>query len=112
MFKFLCAAAAVLAFSACTKKSSTDYNLDIKETLRTNLLAEPPSLDWHLSSDTTSAEVTANVMDGLVDFDLNDPNLKLIPALATKWESSKDQKTWIFTLRTDAKWTDGTPFTA
>ena len=106
------AAAALLFSQGCTKKSSGDYNLDIKETIRTNLSAEPPSLDWHKATDTTSSEVIGNVMDGLTQYDLKDPNLKLLPALAEKWTSSKDQKTWTFTLRKDVKWTDGQPFTA
>src|SRR5690606_30695386 len=49
---------------------------------------------------------------GLVTNDFNDPELKILPALATKWESSRDQKKWVFTLRDDVKWTDGVPFTA
>jgi peptide/nickel transport system substrate-binding protein/microcin C transport system substrate-binding protein len=35
-----------------------------------------------------------------------------IPALAEKVESTKDNKEHVFTLRKDAKWTDGTPVTA
>ena len=33
------------------------------------------------------------------------------PSLATKWETP-DPATWIFTLRSDAKWHDGSPVTA
>jgi oligopeptide transport system substrate-binding protein len=98
--------------AGCTKKSSGDYDLNISETIRTNLSAEPPSLDWHVATDTTSSEVTSNLMDGLTQYDLKDPNLKLLPALAEKWTPSKDQKTWTFVLRKDVKWTDGQPFTA
>lgn len=100
-----------MATTACTKKSKGDYNLELSETLRVNLSAEPPSLDFHKATDTTSSEVTRNIMDGLVRYDLNDPKLGLQPALAEKWES-KDQITWTFTLRKDVKWTDGVPFTA
>lgn len=107
----LLAAASLTLATSCTKKSKGDYDLDIAETLRTNLSAEPPSLDWHKMTDTTSSEVVRNIMDGLTRFNLNDPNLAVEPALAEKWES-KDQKTWTFTLRKDVKWTDGVPFTA
>jgi len=34
------------------------------------------------------------------------------PDLAEKWESSKDLKTWTFTLRSGVKWSDGEPVTA
>ncbi len=37
---------------------------------------------------------------------------KLIPALAEKWESSKNGTVWTFYLRKDAKFHDGTPVTA
>lgn len=40
-----------------------------------------------------------------------DKDLKLIPALATKWENPEPTK-WIFHLRHDVKFHDGSPFTA
>jgi peptide/nickel transport system substrate-binding protein len=33
----------------------------------------------------------------------------VIPALAQRWHSSPDGKTWTFTLRPQARFTDGTP---
>lgn len=102
-----------LVFSACTKKqNSTEYGLDIKETLRINLQQEPPSLDWSKATDTTSALVVLNMMDGLVDYNLNDPELAAIPALASEWSSAENAKKWTFTLRKDVKWSDGVDFTA
>lgn len=94
----------------CTKKNKLEYGLDRQETLRINLNSEPPSLDWNKSSDTTSALVTDNIMEGLVDYNFNDPELGLVPALASEWKPSKDLKTWTFVLRKDVKWTDGVPF--
>ncbi len=35
-----------------------------------------------------------------------------VPGLATKWVSSKDGLTWTYTIRDNAKWTDGQPVTA
>ncbi|MCB0412152.1 MAG: peptide ABC transporter substrate-binding protein, partial [Bdellovibrionales bacterium] len=96
--------------SACTKKKNS-YDVDPAETFRTHMLSEPPSLDWSLSTDTTSSEIQTNIMEGLTDIDIWDPLLKLKPALATAWYS-EDSKHWHFTLRKDVKWTDGIPFTA
>ena len=80
----LCVLSLGIATSGCTKKSKGDYNLELSETLRVNLSAEPPSLDFHKATDTTSSEVIRNIMDGLVRYDLNDPKLGLQPALAEK----------------------------
>lgn len=40
-----------------------------------------------------------------------DPDGSLVPALATSWSSNPDATQWTVNLR-QAKWTDGTPFTA
>jgi len=42
---------------------------------------------------------------------VNTANGKVLPLLATSWKQV-DDKTWDFTLRTDVKFHDGTPFTA
>lgn len=98
--------------TACTKKSSLDYGLKVEETLRINLSQEPPSLDWSKSTDTTSSLVQVNIMEGLTEYDLNDPEWGLKAALAESWTSSNNSKTWTFNLRKDVKWTDGKPFEA
>lgn len=35
-----------------------------------------------------------------------------VPGLATKWTTSSDKLTWTYTIRKDAKWSDGKPVTA
>ena len=62
--------------------------------------------------DTTSSTVTNNLMEGLTDYNINDPELALAPALATEWKPSDNAKVWTFTLRKGVKWTDGVEFTA
>lgn len=42
---------------------------------------------------------------------LNERN-EIVPAVAERWEISKDQKTYLFFLRPDSKWQDKTPVTA
>ncbi len=111
-----------ISLFSCTKKTPGGIEVEIpglgktslspKETLRVNLETEPPTLDWNKSTDTTSSQVLVNVMEGLVEYDIYDPKMNLVPALASKWESSNDSKKWKFTLRQDVKWTDGVPFTA
>jgi oligopeptide transport system substrate-binding protein len=98
--------------ASCTKKNKSAYGLDLAETLRWNIQSEPPSLDWTISTDTTSSRLTDAMMDGLVSYGFNANEVVTIPALASSWEASTDQKTWTFTLRNDVKWTDGVPFVA
>jgi oligopeptide transport system substrate-binding protein len=71
--------------------------------------AEPPSLDPGLATDTTSANVIANIMDPLV---VLDENLEPQPWLAESWEESEDGTTVTYTLRQDGAWTNGDPVTA
>ncbi|MCW9733508.1 peptide ABC transporter substrate-binding protein [Avibacterium sp. 20-15] len=49
-----------------------------------------------------------DILEGLVIYD---PHGNVIPAVAESWQT-KDNKTWIFTLRESAKWSNGLPVTA
>jgi len=49
------------------------------------------------------------MVEGLV---AKDPSGKVVPALATSWEISADQKTWTFKLRANVRFHDGTRLTA
>lgn len=100
-----------LILNGCTRKSGLEYGLDVKETLRINIEQEPPSLDWSKSTDTTSSMIEMNIMEGLVEYNLADPNLGTAPALATEWKPSENARVWTFTLRKGVKWTDGVEFT-
>ena len=103
---------AVAVLSSCTKKKSADLSLDTKETLRLHILTEPPSLDWSISTDTTSSLMTSNIMEGLVDYDFNSGKPVLQPALAIEWKANPDFSEWTFKLRQGVKWTDGVEFKA
>lgn len=50
-----------------------------------------------------------NVFDQLTALDTEG---KIVPRLATSWKASPDFRTWTYTLRTDAKFTNGDPVTA
>jgi peptide/nickel transport system substrate-binding protein len=54
-------------------------------------------------------EANYTIYRNLVTFD---PNLKIIPDLAEKWERSEDDLTWTFHLRQGVTFHDGTPFNA
>lgn len=99
------------SFLSCTKKRQSDYGLDLATTLRINIMTEPPSLDWNKSADTTSALVLLNIMEGLVQYKPSDPQLGLVPGLATEWRGEENNRIWYFKLRPGVKWSDGKDFT-
>src|SRR5690606_6314917 len=71
--------------------------------------SEPPSLDPANATDSTSGTVLNQLMEGLTRIDAQgNPH----PAVAEKWEVSKDGKEITFHLRKDAKWSNGDPVTA
>jgi len=55
-------------------------------------------------------EVLSNVLDTLVRYKPGSD--QLVPALAKSWETKDGGKVWVFHLRTDAKFCDGTPVKA
>ncbi|HEY9777334.1 MAG TPA: peptide ABC transporter substrate-binding protein [Planktothrix sp.] len=79
------------------------------DTLRINLGAEPPGLDWNISTDSTSFDVVCNLMVGLTQYT---PQLKCDPACASSWEVLDGGRRYLFHLRKDVFWTDGKPVVA
>ena len=96
--------AATLA--ACSNKSSTSGT---KQTLNWMTKSELQTLDLSKVTDATSLDQINNSMEGLYRLGKNS---KVENALATKTEVSKDGKVWHFTLRKNAKWSNGDPVTA
>jgi oligopeptide transport system substrate-binding protein len=80
-----------------------------QKTLRVRSLGEPMTLDWNRAYSVIDAELIRNVMEGLVTLD---QSLRLTPALAKSWTVSVDGRIYLFELRKDVKWSDGTPLTA
>lgn len=60
--------------------------------------------------DGQTAARAEQIFETLVEFDGATTNVR--PALAEKWETSADGKTWTFFLRKGVKFHDGTPFNA
>ena len=73
------------------------------------LYVDPPTLDPHLTTDATSAQVIVEVFGGLVTID---PNLNVVPDLAESWGVSPDGTVYTFRLRQDATFHDGKMVTA
>lgn len=70
---------------------------------------EPAILASGLNSSSPVYTVSPKIFEGLVTYD---PQFKMLPQLATSWESSADGRTLTFKLREGVTWHDGKPFTS
>ena len=69
---------------------------------------EPASLDPMKAVGLPEIQVIRDLFEGLTN---QDAQGNIVPGVAESWSSS-DNKTWIFTLRGNAKWSNGEPVTA
>ena len=110
--KKLLASSTVILASAATLAacgSNSSQSSAKKQTLTWMNTAEIATLDASKATDQASVEQINNVEEGLY---LLGKNAKVQNALATSTKNSADSKTWTFTLRKNAKWSNGDPVTA
>ncbi len=69
---------------------------------------EPASLDPLKAVGLPEIQVIRDLFEGLTN---QDAQGKIAPGVAQSW-SSNDNKTWVFTLRNNARWSNGDPVTA
>ena len=94
---------AVLLAAACGTPD------DEATVLRRGNGGDPGSLDPALAQDEHAFNVLADLYEGLV---IHGPDGSIQPGAATRWEISSDGLTYLFHLRTDARWSNGSPVTA
>jgi len=78
------------------------------QTLVRHIKDEPASLDPAKAVGLPEIQVIRDLFEGLVN---QNEKGQLEPGVATKWQSN-DNRTWTFTLRDNARWSDGSPVTA
>src|SRR5947208_984225 len=71
---------------------------------------EPVQLDPAIITDGISSRITRQVFDGLVRY--KGPTTEVEPALAERWDVSRDSRVWTFQLRRGVKFHDGSPLDA
>jgi ABC-type transport system substrate-binding protein/class 3 adenylate cyclase len=72
-------------------------------------ILEPSTLDPSIFVDTTSGEYISMIFSGLVEISAG---WEIIPDVAQRWEISEDGRRYVFHLRDDVTWSDGTQVTA
>ena len=72
-------------------------------------LDQPASIDPQLVEGVPGAHVIQQLFEGLM---IQDENGQLVPGVATGFEANEDNTEFTFTLRDDARWSNGDPVTA
>jgi peptide/nickel transport system substrate-binding protein len=78
--------------------------------LRVGLAGLPPAVEPGTALEGPAALAARQVFDTLVAY--RDTTTDIEPALATRWQVSRDGLLWTFALREDVRFHDGTPLTA
>jgi peptide/nickel transport system substrate-binding protein len=105
------ATAVLLSVAACSSASPSASSTPVSGGTLTYASgdAEPTCLDPHVGGNYPQALLSTQYIETLTAMDAD---RKIVPALATKWSTSADGRTWTFTLQRGVTFTDGTPFDA
>ncbi len=109
----LCLLTASLFTGAC-KQGETAVDRATREgILIMGNTSEPKGLDPHIVSGVLESNIIRALFEGLVVGHPSKDGVAL-PGVAEKWYPTDPQKPdeWVFELRKDARWSDGTPLTA
>jgi oligopeptide transport system substrate-binding protein len=77
--------------------------------LRIANMGEPETLDPHKTSTVVESDILRNLFEGLV---VLDPSGNVAPGVAESYAASENGLTYTFTLRDNARWSNGEPVTA
>ncbi len=92
-----------VVLTACNEDDGSNYAFSY------SLTAEPRNLDPQVATDNNSLLVIKNTFEGLMRIG---PNGELINGVAVGYSANADNTEYIFNLRKDAMWSNGTPVTA
>ena len=70
----------------------------------------PQTFDPAFAAAPPDTDLVRAIFEGLTDYDPQ--TLAPVPAVATRWESPDEGRTWTFHLREDARWSNGESVTA
>ena len=108
-------AAAVVALAAGAQAHAagthpvTGEALSDDQTFTYRLLDQFPTLDPQLNEEVAGFHVIRDLFEGLLS---QDADGQLVPGVATAYSASDGNRTYTFTLRRNAKWSNGDPVTA
>ena len=100
----VCAALSLATLGGCANGGTAGSTATVLTIAR---VKDAVGLDPAHETDGLSFNIDSEILEGLVAF--RPGTFDVIPALAQRWHASADGKTWTFTLRPNARFTDGTP---
>lgn len=101
---------AVLSLTACAEgERQQPRSATAQTTLYRGSGLEPETLDPHRARSVETFHILRDLYEGLI---AEGPGGELGPGIATHWQVSDDGLTWTFTLRPDARWSNGDALTA
>ena len=107
------AAAVALTFAAGAEAAgthpATGETLARDQGFTYRLLDQFPTLDPQLNEDVSGFHVIRDLFEGLLN---QDADGRLVPGVATRYAASEGNTVYTFTLRSDARWSNGDPVTA
>ena len=98
-------------FSGCSshrKELGVNANSEDRVAIRRGLDGEPATLDPAKATDSFSYEVLRDVYEGLTT---ESPTGQVIPAIAESWQVNAASTKYTFRIRTNARWSNGSPVT-
>ena len=100
---FLATGIAVLSTAVLAACSSGNGNKDATKpvTYAYVFTSDPVTLDYTVSGNVSTKQITGNVIDGLLE---NDQYGNLVPSVAEDWTVSKDGLTYTYKIRQGIKW--------
>jgi len=102
--------AALLVYSGCGRRE-TPAEAGLKtQTLLIGNLAEPQSLDPHVTTAYTDMNILVGLFEGLTVLD--EKTSQALPGVATRWDVSADGLVYTFHLRPEARWSNGDAVTS
>jgi oligopeptide transport system substrate-binding protein len=110
LLSILAAGLGLLAAGGCLKRETAVQKGNRDQVLHRGIGYEVTELDPHLVTGIAEGNVLRALFEGLVTEDPVD--LHPVPGVAERWEVSPDGLTYLFHLRANARWSDGTPVTA
>jgi oligopeptide transport system substrate-binding protein len=112
MTKRLLVIAMLLIAAAATywsRQTTDDTGPPARTVLHRGLTSDPESLDPHKARSVQAGDVLRDIGEGLLGYA---PGGELVAGAAESWRVSDDGLSYTFTLRDDARWSNGEPVTA